>query len=61
MPDILVVQMARFSDFLQTTPLLYGIKVFCLNNRIHVLINSSNAEIAERCGCVDEIICFDVK
>ena len=60
MPDILVIQMARLGDFLQTTPLLSGIKEVCPDNRIHVLIDSANVEIAKRCGCVDEIICFDV-
>ena len=60
MPDILVVQMARLGDFLQTTPLLFGIKEKSPDNRVVVLIDSANSEIAKRCGCVDEIICFDV-
>jgi ADP-heptose:LPS heptosyltransferase len=60
MPDILVIQLARLGDFLQTTPLLSGIKENRSDNRIHVLIDRSNAEIAKRCGCVDETICFDV-
>ena len=47
MPDILVVQMARLGDFLQTTSLLSGIKEFRPDNRIHVLIDKSNAEIAK--------------
>ena len=45
MPDILVVQMARLVDFLQTTSWLSGIKDFRPDNRIYVLIDKSNAEI----------------
>ncbi len=60
MPDILVVQMARLGDFLQTTPLLAGIKEECPDNRVCVLIDSANTELAKKCGCADEIICIDV-
>jgi len=60
MPDILVVQMARLGDFLQTTPLLCGIKEMSPDNRVIVLIDSANAEVAKKCGCVDEIISIDV-
>jgi len=60
MPDILVVQMARLGDFLQTTPLLNGIKEECSENRVCVLIDSANTELAKKCGSVDEIISIDV-
>jgi len=60
MPDILVVQMARLGDLLQTTPLLGGIKEECPDSRICVLTDKANEEVAKKCGCVDEIISIDV-
>ena len=56
MADILVIQLARFGDFLQTTPLLQGLKAEDRSNRVGVLIDPANNAVAEKSGCVDEII-----
>lgn len=60
MADILVIQLARFGDFLQTTPLLQGLKAEDRSNRVSVLIDPANTVVAEKSGCVDEIITVSV-
>lgn len=60
MDDILVIQMARMGDFLQTTPLLHGIKERYPSTRLWVLVDRKIQEVAWHCPSVDKIIPIDL-
>ncbi len=53
MDNILVVQMARMGDFLQTTPLLCGIKKAYPGATLHVLVDNGIVATAAACPFVD--------
>ncbi len=59
MDKVLVIQMARLGDFMQTTPLIQGIKQSNPSCRIWVLIDKSLHDVALHCPCVDEILTID--
>ncbi|MBW2090688.1 MAG: glycosyltransferase family 9 protein [Deltaproteobacteria bacterium] len=53
---LLVIQLARFGDFLQTTPLLAALKARYPNSRLTVLVNSDQAGLAETNPNIDKIL-----
>jgi ADP-heptose:LPS heptosyltransferase len=56
----LVIQLARFGDFLQTTPLLAALKAGRPHARLSLLVNSSQAALAKNNPDVDEILTADL-
>jgi ADP-heptose:LPS heptosyltransferase len=58
--SILVIQLTKMGDFLQTTPLLYRIKQRYPHAKLAVLIDSRNIELAQGVPLVDEIIPLDL-
>jgi len=61
MDNILVIQIARMGDFLQTTPLLGCIKQGQRKSKITLLCDSLLKEIVSYCGYVDEVYPVDMK
>ncbi|RMF92372.1 MAG: glycosyltransferase family 9 protein [Candidatus Schekmanbacteria bacterium] len=61
MKKILIINLARMGDLLQSTPLLEEIKKESPDSRITMLANSKFAAICERLPFIDEIIKFDVE
>jgi len=60
-PDnILVIQLARFGDFLQTTPLLSVLKAQNPGARVSVLVDKGRRELAEKNPDVDEVLSVDL-
>ncbi len=57
MDSVLVVQMARMGDFMQTTPLLRG---FQNDRRVAVLVDNRVADIAQKSSCADDVIGVDM-
>lgn len=58
--EILVVQLARFGDFLQTTPLLAALKAKHPAARLTVLVNAVQAGLAGANPHVDEVLVADL-
>ena len=58
--DICVVQLARFGDFLQTTPLLAALKKAHPKARLNVVVNTTQAELAWANPDVDEVAAVNV-
>jgi len=58
--NILVIQMAKMGDFLQTTPLLYGIKQKHPKASLAVLTDTRCVDLASGVPFVDEIIPLDL-
>lgn len=58
--DILVIQLTKMGDFLQTTPLLYGIKQKYPSARLSVLIDTRCVEVASGVPFIDHIIPFSL-
>jgi len=58
--NILVIQMAKMGDFLQTTPLLYGIKQKHPKASLAVLTDIRCVDLASGVSFVDEIIPFNL-
>ncbi|MBW2621527.1 MAG: hypothetical protein JRD68_01355 [Deltaproteobacteria bacterium] len=60
-PDnILVIQLARFGDFLQTTPLLSVLKARHPETRVSVLVDKGRTELAEKNPDIDEVLSVDL-
>ncbi len=59
--SILVIQLARFGDFLQTTPLLAALKTKYPGCRLTVLVASGQEELAETNPNIDNILTIDLK
>ena len=60
-PDrILVIQLARFGDFLQTTPLLSALRAQNPQARISVLVDKGRTELAEKNPDIDEVLSVDL-
>ncbi|MFH1140047.1 MAG: glycosyltransferase family 9 protein [Pseudomonadota bacterium] len=57
---ILVIQLARFGDFLQTTPLLTALKARRPGARLFLLVNSPQAALARANPDVDEVLVADL-
>lgn len=58
--EILVVQLARFGDFLQTTPLLAALKTKHPTARLTALVNAAQADLAGANPHVDEVLAVDL-
>jgi len=56
MDNILLIQMARIGDLLQTTPLMYGVKKKYPHARLSVLIDAEAQEIVANNQYIDEIL-----
>jgi len=54
--DILVIQLTKMGDFLQTTPLLYGIKQKYPRANLAVMTDTRCVEIASDVSFIDEVI-----
>ncbi|MFH1089958.1 MAG: glycosyltransferase family 9 protein, partial [Pseudomonadota bacterium] len=59
--NILVMQLARFGDFLQTTPLLSSLKRRYPQARLSVLVSQAQAGLAEGNPEVDEVLSVNLK
>ena len=58
--SILVIQLARFGDFLQTTPLLAALKAGGPHVRLSLMVNTSQAALAKNNPDVDEVLSADL-
>ncbi|MDY6973029.1 MAG: hypothetical protein SV775_11955, partial [Thermodesulfobacteriota bacterium] len=58
--DILVIQLAKMGDILQTTPLLYRIREKYPEAGLALLVDSTFAEVSSGVQFVDEVIPFDL-
>lgn len=61
MKEILIINLTRMGDLLQTTPLIAGLKDKYPGVRITMLINSAFTEICRGIPFIDELIVFDMK
>ncbi len=61
MHNILVIQLARMGDVLQTTPLLVNLKRTWPDCKISILVDSLTHDLALQCGAVDEVIAVDMR
>ncbi|MEW6601133.1 MAG: glycosyltransferase family 9 protein, partial [Nitrospirota bacterium] len=61
MREILLINLTRMGDLLQTTPLMAGLKERYPEARITLLVNSSFTEICRGIPYIDELIDFDMK
>lgn len=61
MKEILIINLTRMGDLLQTTPLMAGLKAKHHGSRITLLINSAFKEICRGIPFIDELIEFDMK
>ena len=57
---ILVIQLTKMGDFLQTTPLLYGIKQKHSRANLAVMTDTRCVDLASGVSFIDEIIAFDL-
>jgi ADP-heptose:LPS heptosyltransferase len=60
MKEILIINLTRMGDLLQTTPLMAGLKEANPGVRITLLINSSFVGICKGIPFIDELIVFDM-
>ena len=60
MKEILIINLTRMGDLLQTTPLMSGLKKANPGARITLLISSSFAGICKGVPFIDELIVFDM-
>lgn len=56
---LVVIQLARLGDFLQTTPLLAALRARHPGARIMAVVNPAQAALAHGCGLVDEVLTLD--
>lgn len=61
MKEILIINLTRMGDLLQTTPLMAGLKDGHPGSRITLLVNSAFNEICRGIPFIDELIEFDMK
>jgi ADP-heptose:LPS heptosyltransferase len=61
MKEILIINLTRMGDLLQTTPLMAGLKEEHPGLRITLLVNSAFSEICRGIPFIDELIEFDMK
>ena len=59
--NVLVVQLTRFGDFLQTTPLLRALKTRLARGKLTVLVDRPQAGLAESNPDVDRVLSIDLK
>ncbi len=61
MKNILILNLTRMGDLLQTTPLIAGLKEKYPDSKITLLANKTFAEICSDVPFIDEIYTFDIK
>jgi ADP-heptose:LPS heptosyltransferase len=61
MKEILLINLTRMGDLLQTTPLMAGLKERFPGARITLLVNSAFSEICRGIPFIDDLISFDMK
>ncbi len=61
MKEILIINLTRMGDLLQTTPLMAGLKEKHHGSKITLLINSAFTEICKGIPYIDDLIVFDMK
>lgn len=61
MKEILIINLTRMGDLLQTTPLMAGLKEEHPGSRITLLVNSAFIEICRGIPFIDDLIDFDMK
>ena len=61
MTEILIINLTRMGDLLQTTPLMAGLKEKHPGSRITLLVNTAFAGICEGIPFIDELLVFDMK
>jgi len=60
MPELLIIQLARMGDFLQTYPLIQGLKRSFSGYRLTVLTDRRITGIVKTCEEIDEVIPFNL-
>jgi len=60
MKEILIINLTRMGDLLQTTPLMAGLKEMHHGSRITLLVNSAFTEICRGIPLFDDLIVFDM-
>ncbi len=60
MQEILIINLTRMGDLLQTTPLMAGLKEHYPGSRITLLVNTAFFEICNGIPYIDELIDFDM-
>lgn len=61
MKDILIINLTRMGDLLQTTPLMEGLKKKYPHARITLLVSSAFTEICKGIPFIDDLISFDMQ
>ena len=61
MKKILIMNMTRMGDLIQSTPLIQGLKDKNCDAHMTLLVSSDFAEFAKRIPCIDKIIVFDLR
>jgi ADP-heptose:LPS heptosyltransferase len=61
MKEILLINLTRMGDLLQTTPLMAGLKKNYRGSRITLLVNSAFSEICRGIPFIDDLLVFDMK
>ncbi len=61
MNNILVINLTRLGDVVQTTPMLQGIKRQYPNSTVSLLVNSQYRQMGEMIPCVDRLFTIDFK
>ncbi|MBI4847515.1 MAG: glycosyltransferase family 9 protein [Nitrospirae bacterium] len=59
--EIIIINLTRLGDLLQTTPLMAGFKEANPGGKITLVINSSFAEICKGIPFIDDLITFDMR
>lgn len=61
MKEVLIINLTRMGDLLQTTPLMAGLKESFPGLRLTLVVNSAFAEICNGIPFIDELITFDMR
>ncbi len=61
MKEILIINLTRMGDLLQTTPLMAGLKSRYPESRLTLLVNSAFTEVCRGIPYIDDLIDFDMK
>jgi ADP-heptose:LPS heptosyltransferase len=59
--EILIINLTRMGDLLQTTPLMAGMKSKYPHSRITLLVNSAFTEVCKGVPYIDDLMAFDMK
>jgi ADP-heptose:LPS heptosyltransferase len=59
--EILIINLTRMGDLLQTTPLMAGIKSKYPDSRITILVNSAFTEVCKGIPYIDDLMDFEMK